>query len=44
MESSRKTLLNNIPIDTPLPQRQYLIQSLNAAIKMGTWDQIPRII
>jgi hypothetical protein len=32
------------PIDTPCLLRQYLRLSLNGAIKMGTWDQIPGII
>jgi hypothetical protein len=36
--------MNSIPIDIPLPLRQYLRLSLNGAIKMGTQDQIPKII
>jgi hypothetical protein len=36
--------MNSIPIDIPLLLRQYLRRSLNGAIKMGTGDQIPRII
>jgi hypothetical protein len=36
--------MNSIPIDIPLPLRQYLRLSLNGAITMGTKDQIPDII
>jgi hypothetical protein len=36
--------MNSIPVDIPWPLRQYLRLSLNGAIKMGTQDQIPKII